>query len=495
MTGKKIVQRIQQSLSLGSRSPSPQPQASCPSEGPAASSSVGDTSLAKFLEKELNEDYHKLVATSFAEFIKGDTGKRNIDFDDHLHFLGYNTKQKAVELLQKKFPNVLPKKMEEVEGEHIFTRSVKNRKGRKKTSYVLTFDEFEELLLNAQTAEGEMARKAVLAIKNAIFKFIKIEKSRDLQQLQTQKAQTQQQLEEQMTRLAIEEGKRREAEQKGAALEAVQVKLQATIESQRKRDEKKEARKKQQKEPLETAYIMTNMPDDNQGPYKCGKTGGDAKKRAKDMQTGNHEEMRVVASAKCVDSKLIEDVMHRIFRDYRTNDKLEWFDTNLKSMASVLQFVVRVIDGLNCVDHDEVCIQDALQDVMAFMEERILACEKSHHAYIEAETIEVESCASRNQIDGPNPVDEWLVSRIKSRTLPQKVLSHQIAENIGQDYSPNLVTRQMGSYANGGVRIPRDKIAIKSGEFKGRGRGFIFDVDQLRQTLISKGFMEGADLY
>ena len=72
-----------------------------------------------------------------------------------------------------------------------------------------------------------------------------------------------QQLEEQTSRLAIEEAKR-------AELEAVQVKLQATIESQKRRDEKKEARKRQQKEPLQTAYLMSNNAD-GEGPYKAGK--------------------------------------------------------------------------------------------------------------------------------------------------------------------------------------------------------------------------------
>lgn len=106
------------------------------------------------------------------------------------------------------------------------------------------------------------------------------------------------------------------------------------------------------------------MPDDSQGPYKCGKTGGDAKKRAKEMQTGNHNEMRVVASAKCIDSKLIEDVMHRIFHDYRTNDKLEWFDAPLDSMKSVMSFMVECIDGLNRVDHDQVSIKLHLDDII-----------------------------------------------------------------------------------------------------------------------------------
>lgn len=65
---------------------------------------------------------------------------------------------------------------------------------------------------------------------------------------------------------------------------------------------------------------MTNMPDDNQGLHKSGSTRGDLKKHTKSMQMGNHENMRGVASAKCVDSQIIEDVMHRIFHDCRTKD-------------------------------------------------------------------------------------------------------------------------------------------------------------------------------
>ena len=40
-------------------------------------------------------------------------------------------------------------------------------------------------------------------------------------------------------------------------IRAIQSQLQASIDSQKKRDEKKEARKKQQKEPLHTAYLMS----------------------------------------------------------------------------------------------------------------------------------------------------------------------------------------------------------------------------------------------
>ena len=117
MAGKKIVKRIKQSLSLGSRSPSPQPDPSG-STGGAASTSIGYTSLAKFLEKELKEAYHKLVAP----------------------FLGYKQKVKAVELLLKRFPETKPV---------VFSQTGKNKTGRKKNSYMISFDEFEEPSLPA----------------------------------------------------------------------------------------------------------------------------------------------------------------------------------------------------------------------------------------------------------------------------------------------------------------------------------------------------------
>lgn len=92
MAGRKIVERIKESLSFGSRNPPPQPDPSSPTDEPVALNSAGYTSFARFLEMELKEEYYRLVATSFAKFIKGDTGERNIDFDEHLHFLGYKQK-------------------------------------------------------------------------------------------------------------------------------------------------------------------------------------------------------------------------------------------------------------------------------------------------------------------------------------------------------------------------------------------------------------------
>lgn len=97
-------------------------------------------------------------------------------------------------------------------------------------------------MLNAQTAEGAVAREMMLDVKDAVQDYIKWEMEESSRMATEVQRQTQQQFEE-------EKSKRLD-------LEAVQARLQATIESQKKREEKKEARKKQQKEPLETVYMM-----------------------------------------------------------------------------------------------------------------------------------------------------------------------------------------------------------------------------------------------
>lgn len=98
----------------------------------------------------------------------------------------------------------------------IFYLSGKNRSGRKKKMYLISFDQLEELLLAAQTPQGNVARKAVLAVKKAVFKYIKLEGER-----------AQQELEESMSQLAIKDEEHTAqlalAEQEKAAL-ATQLK-------------------------------------------------------------------------------------------------------------------------------------------------------------------------------------------------------------------------------------------------------------------------------
>ena len=190
MAGRQLVRRIRESLTIASRSPSPE-------AGPSGhvSNVIDDstTSFTRFPQNEMDEDYHRLVATSFARYIKGDSDAKTIDIDDVLHFMGYKQKVKAVELLLKTYPETKPIPTDNGD-EPVFSGTGKNKVGRQKNLYLISFDQFEELLLAAQTPEGTTARKAVLAVKKAVFKFIKLEKM-----------QAQRELEEQMSKLALAE--------------------------------------------------------------------------------------------------------------------------------------------------------------------------------------------------------------------------------------------------------------------------------------------------
>lgn len=329
MGGKKIVKRIKESLSLGSRSPSPQPDPSSSIEGPTALASLGNPSLAKFLEKELKEDYHKLVATSFAGFIKGDTGERNINFDEHLHFLGYKQKVKAVELLLKRFPDTKPV---------VFSHPGKNKTGRNKNTFMISFDQYEELLLAAQTAEGNLARKAVLAIKNAVFKYIKIEQ--------------QEQLEQQMSRLALKD---KELEVFSAQKEHLEVALVA----ERVRRAALSALRTAEDAPQQIAYLMQS------GTHctyvKIGKTAEDAEKRKKELQTGNPEEITVLFEKKCVDSRLIEKNLHHIFRWYKRRG--EWYEIDKQQAIFATQLMSHLLDGLRKVEYESTDIVEQCQEL------------------------------------------------------------------------------------------------------------------------------------
>ena len=342
----------------------------------------------------LENGEYKMFAMTFAPQIQMDCEARVLDFDDYFHLLGHKTKGNALRTLLATIE----------ESELIVIKSDKNSVGRPRDIYRLSINQMEEVLLAANTDEGKKWRKLVLKIKNLVVQFMKME-------MESSAKLAQQQLDEQMSQLAL-----KDSQLKGML--TIHASLQATIEAQKKREERKNQRKQQQKEPLETAYLMTNMPDDIKGPYKCGKTGGDVKKRAKELQTGNHEEMRVVASAKCVDSKLVEDVMHRIFHDYRTNDRLEWFDANLNSMRSVMKFVVKVIDGLNLVDHDEVCVEDALNRISAVMEDEIFRSPAQSEYEPCVESNESSDAFSSRAKEAIPVLEAWLFAEIGLKTIP-----------------------------------------------------------------------------
>jgi hypothetical protein len=94
-----------------------------------------------------------------------------------------------------------------------------------------------------------------------------------------------------------------------------------------------------------------------------------------------------------------------------------------------------------------------------------------------------------------NRVEQWLVNRLETCSLPPAILSKQLAEELVRSdtrappVSSNWVTPKMRVYQGRGVVFSDNQVTIKSGEFKGRGRGYYLDAKALLKTFVEMNIM------
>ena len=470
MTAKKNI------MTAIKRAASPMRQSSTGAEmqlPPIATGLPATTPFTRYVLDNLNlqNGEYKLFAMTFAPQIQTDCDAKVLDFDDYFHLLG-TEKRNALRVLNRTLD----------QDEVVLLKSEQNSVGRPRDVYLLSVNQIEEVLLAANTEEGRRWRKLVLRIKNLVVGYMKLE-------MEASAKQAHKQLEEQTSKLAIEEAKR-------AELEVVQARLQSTIESQRKRDEKKEARKRQQKQPTESTYLISNNPG-GEGPFKCGMTEKEAKQRAKAMQTGNHEPVVVLSEIPCVKAEVIEKVMHQIFYDYRTNDKLEWFDAPLPSMKAMTKFLIEAIDGFSRIDHDRFSVENLLEEMTNLLKQNLfdlplqesrMGLEGEEPQLQNAEATSKENTRANRQVK-LDILDQWLVDRLVSGSLPSIILSRKLAnilEKDGTEVQPNWVTNQLKKrYGGTGIKCPQSQRWVD----KERGRAIVFDAQLLRVNFIRRGLI------
>ena len=112
-----------------------------------------------------DEESQKLFALSFGEHLRRDPDALEIDFDDVYTWLGMGLKASALRLLKREI----------AEAEMVINRSVDNpgsAGGRPRDVYMISFNQFEELMIAAQTSEGKKARKLVLKLKRILQEYI-----------------------------------------------------------------------------------------------------------------------------------------------------------------------------------------------------------------------------------------------------------------------------------------------------------------------------------
>ncbi|CAL8461706.1 g1237 [Coccomyxa elongata] len=157
-----------------------------------------------------DEESQKLFALSFGEHLRRDADALEIDFDEVFKWLGIDRKDSALRLLRREFSSA-----EYVS--HIDVGNSGAGAGRPRDVYKISFNQFEELMIAAQTAEGKKARKLVLHLKKILQDYIIAE--------QTELKKTALAEQERLKMVAIAEQARQTAKEAGRA-NALQLQLE-----------------------------------------------------------------------------------------------------------------------------------------------------------------------------------------------------------------------------------------------------------------------------
>lgn len=129
----------------------------------AGGASLGSTQTATpftdfVISRISDEDSRKLFALTFGEHLRHDPDALEIDFDDVHKWLGIPLKANAVRLLKRELNAE----------EYLFIRDDEKSNGRPRDIYKISLNQFEELMIAAQTDEGKKARKLVLLLKKIL---------------------------------------------------------------------------------------------------------------------------------------------------------------------------------------------------------------------------------------------------------------------------------------------------------------------------------------
>ena len=383
-----------------------------------------------------------MVAMAFAPQIQTDCDARNLDFDDFFYLLGHKTKGNALRTLTTTIP----------EAEIIIIKSDKNSVGRPRDVYMISVNQFEEVLLAANTDTGKKWRKVVLRIKNLVVQYMKMELEATAKRAQ-----------EQMSQLVIKE-------EETAPKSAIAEQEYTTLVTQLKR--LREAK----------SYLYAFWLFDDR--YKCGVTDNPEKCEKQHRTSCPSGRMVHTIVIACKQSeKLMDSIMKRHGNHVRQEEyQIEGGEERVKL---VLVTVARIEESLHIVPFDR------YNEVLSFANSLL---DVRNAVGPVAARVQIEREMESEMVNGDvlDTLDEWLINHLRNDTLPSRILSSQVAKQLSRcdnEISPKWVTTKMQIHDNRGVVIPENKITIEEGPYKGRGRGFRFEVPFFLETMIRKGWM------
>ncbi len=316
---------------------------------------------------------------------------------------------------------------------------------------MISFDQFEELLLAAQTPEGSVARKAVLAVKKAVFKFMKQER-----------VTAQEELEEQAAKLAL-------AEQEKTSL-ATQLKNLRAAKS----------------------YLYAFWLFDDR--YKCGITDN-PEKREKQHNTScpSGRMIHTVVIACKQSEKLLNSIMKKHGNHVRQEEyEIEGGEAKIRL---ILNTIARVEETLHSISFDR------YEELLTFANDVLETENRNEGTGDERLTVDREVAVRRvervdvatgtypaSDVDeaGLNQVELWVIAKLRDGSLPSKILSDDLVSSIEMMFPRCGIEVSFAKKVL--TAIPGIRYATPTVD-KVKGRGFHFRRSFIVQHYVDLGLL------
>ena len=413
-----------------------------------------------------DEESQKLFALSFGEHLCHDSDALAINLDHVYKWLGYDRKDNAVRLLKKEIPD----------GEYALLTCEEGRGPANRASYMISFNQFEELMIAAQTAQGKKARKFVLLLKKILQEYLIAE----------QKAHTQQMVE---AARANEAARGNALQQQLDGLRAQQqhlycfrlfgnrYKIGIAKDVEAEMDGTHPFQVSCQARNLGATYVATQP-----WAQKWGSAPLPAHRRIR-QHTTSCPSGHLVYSVP-IACKAMEKVLESIMRSHGAWIKMEEYELSLsdEQIKAVFDVITRVEELLNVTPLEE------YHTLLSLLDQRLRSVVRTHVVPHSGPNTPAESSSPRPIVSPQKEiVDAWLIDMLNHETLPAgKIQSEQLRSRLLTyarsasaasntpclTFSSSEMKRFLAPYFGRGIQKRKQSCA-----------SYTFDFDALRRTL------------
>lgn len=153
-------------------------------------------------------------------------------------------------------------------------------------------------------------------------------------------------------------------------------------------------------EKLEHLYVIRT-----DGGTKVGRTNRTTQRRKKDHQTANKHDIETILDFETFDSKLLEDIVHKILDRYRCNSGREFFDCRIDYIVSIVKIIGNTFNTLKST-YENISEEEILEKI----NENYLDNIGESEALSVVEVVEEIKKGTKQHIDIENSQDKFYKS-------------------------------------------------------------------------------------